>query len=63
MIREIKVDFKDWKTRKIKTHGMWILVGNKVDLHDLVIGTVNKVEVSQLMDGRYIIEEVIKNED
>jgi len=60
MNRELKIDWRDWETRKIKSHGMWILVGKDVNMHDLETGKVVGVEVSQLLNGKYIVERVIK---
>ena len=59
MIREIKVEKTSYKRRSVNSHNMWILVGREVDLNTLKWGNVYTCEVSQLMDGRYIIEKVL----
>lgn len=62
MNRELRVDYKDFKTRKIKSHGMWLMVSREIDLALLENGKVYSFEIGQLLDGRYIAERVLNPE-
>lgn len=62
MNRELRVDYKDFKTRKIKSHGMWLMVSRDIDLALLDNGKVYQFEIGQLLDGRYIAERVLNPE-
>lgn len=59
MNRELRVDYKDFKTRKIKSHGMWLMVSRDIDLALLENGKIYQFEIGQLLDGRYIAERVL----
>jgi len=57
--REIKIDAVSWKNRKALSHGIWVSVDKNIDLKDIVVGQSYNAEISQLLDGRYIIDKII----
>lgn len=58
--RELKIDAVSWKTRKVLSHNMWIFVSKDIDLATFRVGETYPVDVSQLLDGRWVIDNVIK---
>lgn len=59
MNRELKIDYVKWNTRHVKSHGMWVLVSRQIDLKDIQVGKIYNCVLSQLLDGRYVLEEIV----
>lgn len=57
--RVLKIDAVSWKTRKILSKGMWVSLSHSIPLEDLKIGETYTFKVSQLMNGKWVLDEII----
>ena len=59
MTKELLTEAVSYKRRGVKAGGQWLEASRDFDIKEAVIGQIQKYEISETMDGKYIIHRIL----
>ena len=60
MVKELLTEAVSYKTRAVKAGGTWIEASKQFDIKEARIGQIQKYEISETLDNKYIVHKIIK---